>query len=235
MSRLPVSLLAGLLMTAAFASRDLAETAPTDRATSTRPAMTPKVADAPAVGIETIVFLRHGEKAEGGLGQLSPQGFNRALALIDVLPAKYGKPNFLFAPNPGTTQMREGEGSYDYVRALATIEPVAIHFSMPVRTAFGFSQVDLLNAELTQPAYANEVIYVAWEHAAAEKAVVRLLKQFGDSAVVPHWSGGDYDSLYVIILTRTAGQPTKVEFVHDHEGLTRLAKTMPAAARTPEQ
>jgi len=34
---------------------------------------------------ETIVFFRHGEKPSAGLGQLTCQGLNRALALPDVL------------------------------------------------------------------------------------------------------------------------------------------------------
>ena len=34
---------------------------------------------------ETIVFVRHGEKPEAGLGQLNCQGLNRALALPSVI------------------------------------------------------------------------------------------------------------------------------------------------------
>ena len=46
------------------------------------------------------MFLRHGEKPSGGYGQLTCQGLNRSLALPDVLLAKYGKPTYLYAPNP---------------------------------------------------------------------------------------------------------------------------------------
>ena len=49
---------------------------------------------------ETIVFFRHGEKPSGGLGQLTCQGLNRALALPDVLLAKFRTPHYLYAPNP---------------------------------------------------------------------------------------------------------------------------------------
>jgi hypothetical protein len=41
--------------------------------------------------VETIVLLRHGEKPEGGLGQLNCQGFNRALALPQVIAKEFGK------------------------------------------------------------------------------------------------------------------------------------------------
>jgi len=43
-----------------------------------------------AVAVETIVFVRHGEKPANDLGQLTFQGLNRALALPDVLIKKYG-------------------------------------------------------------------------------------------------------------------------------------------------
>jgi hypothetical protein len=49
---------------------------------------------------ETIVFVRHGEKPEGGLGQLSCQGLNRALALPSVIADSFGRPEAIFAPNP---------------------------------------------------------------------------------------------------------------------------------------
>jgi len=49
---------------------------------------------------ETIVCIRHGEKPPAGLGQLTCQGLNRALRLPQVLLTKYGKPDFIFAPDP---------------------------------------------------------------------------------------------------------------------------------------
>ena len=44
--------------------------------------------------------LRHGEKPLLGLGQLTCKGLNRALALPQVLLAKFGKPSFIFARIP---------------------------------------------------------------------------------------------------------------------------------------
>src|SRR5436305_74785 len=82
--------------------------------------------------IETIVIMRHAEKPPGGLGQLTCQGLNRAIALPKVLNSKFGKPDFIFAPNPAV-QVNEGggKGKFYYVRPLATIEPTAISYSMP--------------------------------------------------------------------------------------------------------
>jgi hypothetical protein len=59
---------------------------------------------------ETIVFMRHAEKPPEGLGQLTCQGLNRAIALTDVLTAKFGKPDFIYAPNP-SVKINDPSGS----------------------------------------------------------------------------------------------------------------------------
>jgi len=46
------------------------------------------------------VLIRHGEKPPGGLGQLTCKGLNRSLALPSLLIGRYGKPDFIFAPDP---------------------------------------------------------------------------------------------------------------------------------------
>src|SRR6266851_2438684 len=77
--------------------------------------------------VETIVCIRHGEKPPGALGQLTCRGLNRALALPAVLLAKYGSPQFIFAPNPTEkVDQKEHLEGYFYVRPIATIEPTAI-------------------------------------------------------------------------------------------------------------
>ncbi len=79
---------------------------------------------------ETIVLIRHGEKPAGGLGQLNCQGLNRSLALPRVLIAKFGKPAFIFAPNPQQEANENGQ-RYDYIRPLATIEPRRFNSASP--------------------------------------------------------------------------------------------------------
>jgi hypothetical protein len=91
----------------------------------------------PVDGVQTLVFLRHGEKPAGGLGQLNCQGLNRAMNLATVLPEKFGKANFVFAANP-TRNVEEGEfdNSYSYIRPLMTISPSAIKLGLPVNIKF---------------------------------------------------------------------------------------------------
>jgi hypothetical protein len=193
------------------------------------PATMPVVEDPHLSGTETIVFLRHGEKPPKGLGQLTPQGLNRSIALSKVLPDKYGKPDFIFAPDPVFTRVREGGSNFYYVRPLVTIEPTAILLGMPIQTPYGFSQIAELNAELTGAKYAHATVFVAWEHGYEYKAAVNLMKQYGgDSTKVPRWPGKDYDSLYVIRIIRENEKPTVVSFTLDHEGLDNLGTEMPA-------
>ena len=86
----------------------------------------------PMDGTQTLVFLRHGEKPDGGLGQLNCQGLNRAIDLSTLLPEKFGKADYVFAANP-TRNVEEGEfdNSYSYIRPLMTISPSAIKLGLP--------------------------------------------------------------------------------------------------------
>ncbi|WP_246661833.1 MULTISPECIES: hypothetical protein [unclassified Rhizobium] len=148
--------------------------------------------------VQTIVFMRHGEKPEAGLGQLSCQGLNRSLALPSVLSKLFGKPAAIFAPDPSKRKDDSGT-SYDYIRPLATIEPTAIAFGMPVDTSFGYKDIDDLKAELKKSKYAGKLVFVTWEH----KQIVDLARQLmsengGDEKAVPKWHGKDFDSLYVL-------------------------------------
>ncbi|WP_175164947.1 histidine phosphatase family protein [Paraburkholderia fynbosensis] len=179
--------------------------------------------------IETLVFVRHGEKPTQGFGQLNCQGLNRALALPAVIAAKFGKPDAIYAPDPG--QQKDDNGrSYYYVRPLATIEPTAIQFQMPVQTPYGFAQIDQLGTALVNPANRNKLIVVAWEH----KLIVKLLRQMvsahgGNSADVPNWESGDFDSIYVVRLDWRDGT-ARASFKVDRQGLDGRATDCPCAA-----
>lgn len=178
---------------------------------------------------ETIVMLRHGEKPEGGLGQLNCQGLNRALALPAVLQKKFDKPAAIFAPNPGV-QKRDGLQRYNYIRPLATIEPTAIALNMPVNTDFGWEDTDQLQAALLAPQYQNATVFVAWEHHLLERAARKIMADNGgDPAQVPVWKSSDFDSLYIITINtnNSTGKPS-ASFRYDTEGLNQLPTTCPA-------
>jgi len=176
----------------------------------------------PAATVETLVCIRHGEKPPGGLGQLTCQGLNRALALPGVLLPKYPAPQFMFACNPAQT-IDEYGGDYSYVRPLATIEPTAICCGLPVNTQFGLEDIADLEVELQKPAYQNATVYIAWEHVLLVTLVQDMVQAYGgDTNQVPFWPQDDYDTIFVLRITRNAGQAS-VAFSVDHEGLNNLS------------
>ncbi len=189
-------------------------------------------ADGPRV--ETIVFVRHGEKPANDEGQLTCQGLNRALALPDMLIARYGAAQYVFAPTTSKKPASKGTGAavgtaYSYVRPLMTIEPTAIRLGLPVETKFAFDEIGGLQSELTSPAYQRAVVFVAWEHAALDQLVKRLMTTFGgDAAGVPDWSKDDYDSIFVVRIHTEGGKRT-VTFAHEQEGLNGMSADCPQA------
>jgi hypothetical protein len=175
--------------------------------------------------VETIVCIRHGEKPPAGLGQLTCRGLNRALALPKVLLGKYGAPQFVFAPNP-TLKADKGK-NYNYVRPLMTIEPTAIRCGLPVNTEFSYQEIPGLEKKLEMPEYQSATIFVAWEHDLLDQFVKDLVKTHGgDSAQVPKWPGEDYDSIFLVKITRSGGTQT-VSFTIDHEGLDNVSDDCP--------
>jgi hypothetical protein len=174
---------------------------------------------------QTIVFFRHGEKPSGGLGQLTCQGLNRALALPDVLLAKFGTPDYLYAPNPAI-KMSDPAGSFYYVRPLATIEPVAIRSGRSVNTRYGYNDVNGLRQVLIMSSKANSTIFVSWEHAYLVKIVQSIMNAYGGGETVPAWTSGDYDSLYILRLTYANGT-IDAQFERDREGLNGLPTSCP--------
>lgn len=174
---------------------------------------------------QTIVFFRHGEKPSSGLGQITCQGLNRALALPDVLFAKFGKPQWAYAPNP-SQKISDPSGSYFYVRPLATIEPAVIRAGISVNTNYGYTDVSGLRSVLIRSSKANSTIYVAWEHAYLVKIVQSIMNAYGGGARVPAWTFGDYDALYVVRVRYTTSG-ISATFELDSQGLNGLPTSCP--------
>lgn len=180
----------------------------------------------PALADTTIVILRHGEKPPAGLGQITCQGLNRALALPAVLLSRYGEPLRLHAPNPAVLKLDKGK-PFPYLRPLATIEPLAVRQGLPVNIQWGMTEVAALSADvLSQP---EGLQVVAWEHHLAVVLARQLLTQMGgEPDDVPPWANDDYDSLYVIRAERDdQGRWQQVRFSHEQQGLDAQPDTCP--------
>jgi hypothetical protein len=182
-------------------------------------------ASADAYAEQTIVFFRHGEKPASGLGQITCQGLNRALALPDVLLSRYGAPDFAYAPNP-TVKISDPGGSYFYVRPLATLEPTAIRAGLSVNTNYGYNNVAGIKAILIRSSKANTTIFVAWEHAYLVRIVQSIMDSYGGGARVPSWRSGDYDTLYVVRVNySSSGITARLDL--DSQGLNGQPTTCP--------
>ena len=181
----------------------------------------------PAPLVETIVFIRHGEKPPNDDGQLSCRGLNRALALPAVLDAKFGHPDFIFAPLT-SVRTAHGGGTFSYVRPLMTIEPTAVRAGLPVNTRYAFDDLGSLQSELCEKSYQQATIFVAWEHSKLDEVVRRLVSAFGGSEKdVPAWPSDDFDSIFVLRLRTEAEGRKSITFEHDHEGLDGLSPDYP--------
>jgi hypothetical protein len=174
---------------------------------------------------ETIVLLRHAEKPNEGLGQLSCQGLNRSLALPEVLLKNFGKPDAIFAPNPSIKKMDHGV-KYPYIRPLATIEPTAIRVGLPVNIEWGFDDIESLKQALMDSSLKNSTVFVAWEHHLLDEIAKRILSNLHASPeIVPTWRSDDFDSIYVITISEDSSGNRTAVFNIVKEGLNKQSTT----------
>lgn len=187
----------------------------------------------PKNGVQTLVFLRHGEKPAGGLGQLNCQGLNRAMNLATVLPEKFGAADFVFAANP-TRNVEEGEkdNSYSYIRPLMTISPSAIKLGLPVNIKFSANDTSALADELVENKYHNAIIYTAWSHGYLPELINKVASEaVGEKhTITQDWSGNDYDTLYVLTLTWHNGKASLLSRNYK-QGLNNGEQTCPPATQ----
>jgi hypothetical protein len=118
------------------------------------------------------------------------------------------------------------------VRPLATIEPTAIQLGLPVNTQVGFDDIARLQSVVTAPEYANSTIFIAWEHKYAYDFARQVLRSYGmDPSQVPGWPTDDFETMYVLHITRATGSaPPVVTFSAEKEGLQgTLSPNCPAS------
>lgn len=177
--------------------------------------------------VETLVFVRHGEKPRQGLGLLTCQGLNRALMLPDYFAANFPRPDFIFAPDPHVkaTELHGDGQRYDYVRPLLTIGPTAIRLGVPVNTQLPFNDPGLLADTLLDTRYHGATVYVAWEHANIVEFATALLTRFGSVAKVPAWENSDYDMVFVFTIDWS--ETPSLDFEVRSQGFGPIGETCP--------
>ena len=178
-------------------------------------------------GVERLIFIRHGEKPDQGLGMLTTKGLNRALKLPAFFAANYPAPDYIFAPNPSVALTEiHGDGQrYDCVRPLLTIGPTAVQLGMPVNTQLPCNDPGRLADTVLEPQYHNATIYFAWEHIDLVEFAKVLLKRFGNTDKVPEWDNSDFDTVFVF--TIDWGEPPRLTFEVSSQNLGPIAEAWP--------
>ena len=209
----------------------------------------PPIIPSESSNIQNILIIRHAEKPQLGLGQLTCKGYNRAeqwgwyfnkhfshlKSTSDKLKERSG---YIFAPNPQQKHVEMHDnlpthGEYYYLRPLATIEPTAISFGLPINLQFDHEDYAELGWHLLNPKYHSSDCIIAWEHSDAVKLATWLtseqsiapgiiLKPDAD-IVIPCWINQNYDMIFKITidwnkrnvsfchskLTTTLGEPSE--------------------------
>jgi hypothetical protein len=99
-----------------------------------------------STAVETIVFLRHGEKPDKEIGQLNCQGLNRALALPRILSSKFGKPDYIFAPARSESSQFPHSSDAPPPNALLPREPLSASFFSNLHARSPCGAPELLNS-----------------------------------------------------------------------------------------
>jgi hypothetical protein len=154
-----------------------------------------------------VILIRHAEKPDDG-DNLSCSGFNRSLKLPAVIKSKFGIPDYIYVPEPGTGKQTKN------CRMFQTIVPLVVKYNLTVNTNYSVDESD----KVVQSIKKNKgTVLVVWEH----KELATIAALLGVKSNNLQWGPDDYDSIWII--TRSHGQVT---FTKDKEGI-KPAETCP--------
>jgi len=132
-----------------------------------------------------IMIIRHGEKLNDKVTNLSPQGEARAKCLINVFGnnGNYATPQKIYAQN--VTEKKQSTRPRD------TVIPLAQELKLEVDLNYSSGKVKkLANDILNSP---EEIILVSWSN----DKIPEIVEQFGISNV-PDWDNDTFDEIWMI-------------------------------------
>jgi hypothetical protein len=157
---------------------------------------------------ELVLLLRHGHKSgEEAVYNLSPQGFERALALAALLPRCFGRPSQIrtFYLDPESSKNAR---SYQTAVPLAVATGVNITIDMASRENSFRSGRHIL----TDPSFDGRRVVIFWEH----RRLPELAAGLGWPTMAPI-GNDDFDQLFALRYRPGAAQPQV-----DHYSQSRL-------------
>ena len=151
---------------------------------------------------ELVLLLRHGHKSGvAGDYNLSPQGFERAVALASLLPRCFGRPGQIrtFYLDPGSSQN---------ARSYQTAVPLAVATGVNISIDIGSRENSFRSGRhiLTDPSLAGRRVVLFWEH----RRLPELAAGLGWPTMAPI---GDDDFDQLIVLRYRPAEP-RPEVIH---------------------
>ena len=151
-----------------------------------------------------LIFIRHAERPEDG-DNLTCQGLNRSLQLPGLIVKKFGKPDNIYVP-----AVESGEVT-KRARMLETVTPLVVKYGLKINSAYDEKDSKSLSRALLRE---KGTILIVWDH----KNIAPILEELGINTDTLHWSGNDYDSMWIV--TFRDGEPYLTK---DREGLKPAA------------
>lgn len=147
---------------------------------------------------ELVVLMRHGHKAPGGANyNLSPQGFERAIALASLLPRCFGRPSQIrsFYLDPISSKN---------ARSYQTAVPLAVATGVDITIDLSSREASLRSGRqiLADPSVAGGRVVLFWEH----RRLPQLAAGLGWPAMAPI-ADDDFDQLVVLRYRPPLQQP----------------------------
>jgi hypothetical protein len=152
---------------------------------------------------QRIVLIRHAEKPLNG-NNLSCSGFNRSLKLVGLLKEKFGIPDYIFVPSPGTGKQTKN------LRMLQTALPLATKYNLAINTKYAVNDVNQMAREVSKR---RGTILIVWEH----NQLPAIARALGVQMSELYWASNDYDSIWIISYNHS-----KTKLQKDKEGINPL-------------
>lgn len=150
-----------------------------------------------------VILMRHGHKGSASNNyNLSPIGFQRAIALASVIPACYGTPSHI------VTYFLDPETSQN-ARSYQTAVPLAVASGVNIRIdrSSVVDSVESGRSMLSNPTYSGSLLVVFWEH----RHLPQLAAGLGWPAMPPI-DDNDFDTLYRLSYSPGSAVPQVTRF-----------------------
>lgn len=150
-----------------------------------------------------VVIIRHAEKPASG-DNLSCQGENRALQLVNVLYQKFKQPDYTYVP------ALKLDKNTAHSRMFQTVTPLAIKYNLTINSQYNEKDAKRVAKSVFKK---TGTVLMVWEHS----AIADLARALGVDKP-PKWHAEDFDSIWIV--TYANGRAALAE---DREGLSPSA------------